>query len=742
MLKCKWEILMKILEKGEFSEFIKRQNLNKDSEDSLVDSTKKILTRTELLDGKDSANCQLVVGEVQSGKTLSFTSLIALAHDNGFPLVIVLAGTKNQLLSQTRDRLIKDLKADGDGGANPWHMTPKLTRAKRKENIKELQRTLEIWVEPDAPTVFKPTVVITCLKNRESLDEIGHVIANLDKNFNINNFPVLIVDDEGDQAGLNLKWRDDEESPIYAAINRLRGALRKHSYVMYTATPQGPLLIGIQDALSPKFVTVLTSGSDYLGGKDLFSDQSTFVKYIPNLETSQILDSKPGAPVPKSLKQSLAFFLLALYVAQKRALPKPISMLIHPSARIDMHLAYEKWVENVLSSWESILRDTEELAYKHERDSYFVDAEKELRKTVSLNSDWNLDQVLREIRWWIKKVKIKVVNSKGQQIKPEEWKSNAGWIVIGGNNLERGFTIENLAVTFMPRSTGGGNVDVIQQRGRFFGYKRKYFDLLRGWFFVDKAQAYFDYIAHENSIRTQLKLVDQNNEHLSKWRRRFLLDPAYRPVRSEVIALDVVHRRVSTFRQHMLYDPALGVVRDQFLTQIYSKLSELLPMPNDTRKNSKHYYSSIKLDEAMELLADWPMASENRAELDDIVWALQHSIDEQLLTDAKVVLMDWDPKSKKQKIRERNLLSPRPNPKLPPENQLINNLFQGEGGKSADNYVGDSKMRFEESLTIQVHVVRPLYVGSKKPEVVALGLLVPPNLTGFVAEVPRRKGTF
>jgi len=209
-----------------------------------------------------------------------------------------------------------------------------------------------------------------------------------------------------------------------------------------------------------------------------------------------------------------------------------------------------------------------------------------------------------------------------------------------------------------------------------------------------------------------------------------------------VIALDVVHRRVSTFRQHMLYDPALGVVRDQFLTQIYSKLSELLPMPNDTRKNSKHYYSSIKLDEAMELLADWPMAGENRAELDDIVWALQHSIDEQLLTDAKVVLMDWDPKSKKQKIRERNLLSPRPNPKLPPENQLINNLFQGEGGKSADNYVGDSKMRFEESLTIQVHVVRPLYVGSKKPEVVALGLLVPPNLTGFVAEVPRRRGTF
>lgn len=733
---------MKILEKGEFTEFIKRQNLNKDSEERLIKSTTKILIRTELLDGKDSANCQLVVGEVQSGKTLSFTSLIALAHDNGFPLVIVLAGTKNQLLSQTRDRLIRDLKADGDGGANPWYMAPKLTRANRKENIKELQKKLEIWVEPDAPKVFKPTVVITCLKNRESLDEIGHVISGLNNNFKINNFPVLIVDDEGDQAGLNLKWRDDEESPIYAAINRLRAALQKHSYVMYTATPQGPLLIGIQDALSPKFVTVLTSGPDYLGGKDLFNEQSTFVKYIPNLETSQITDSKSGAPVPKSLKQSLAFFLLALYVAQKRALPKPISMLVHPSVRIDMHLAYEKWVENVLSSWESILRDSNERAYKHERDTFFVDAEKELSKTVRLDSDWNLDEVLREIRWWIKKVQIKVVNSKGQQIKPEEWKSNAGWIVIGGNNLERGFTIENLAVTFMPRSVGGGNVDVIQQRGRFFGYKRKYLDLLRGWFFLEEAQAYFHYVAHESSIRSQLQLVDQNDEHLSKWRRRFLLDPAYRPVRTEVIALDIAHRRVSTFRQHMLYDPALAVARDPFLAQIYEKLLELNPMPNDTRKNSKHYYSSINLEQALEILADWPMAGENRAELDDIIWALQHAIDERRLTNAKVVLMDWDRTNKKQKARERNLLNSRPNPKWPLESQLINNLFQGEGGEGASNYPGDDQMKFEDTLTIQVHLVRPLYLGTKKPEVVALGLLVPPNLNGFVAEVPRRRGSF
>lgn len=51
------------------------------------------------------------MGQVQSGKTMSFTALIALAHENGFPLVIVLAGTKNILLSQTTDRLRRDLRA-------------------------------------------------------------------------------------------------------------------------------------------------------------------------------------------------------------------------------------------------------------------------------------------------------------------------------------------------------------------------------------------------------------------------------------------------------------------------------------------------------------------------------------------------------------------------------------------------------------------------------------------------------
>ena len=52
----------------------------------------------------------LAFGYVQSGKTMSFTALTTLAADNGIDIIIFLAGTKNNLLDQTKDRLYKDLE--------------------------------------------------------------------------------------------------------------------------------------------------------------------------------------------------------------------------------------------------------------------------------------------------------------------------------------------------------------------------------------------------------------------------------------------------------------------------------------------------------------------------------------------------------------------------------------------------------------------------------------------------------
>lgn len=62
----------------------------------------------------------LVVGYVQSGKTLSFTTVIALARDNQMPMVIVVAGTSENLFNQTIERLLEDLQVNAFDGPPRW----------------------------------------------------------------------------------------------------------------------------------------------------------------------------------------------------------------------------------------------------------------------------------------------------------------------------------------------------------------------------------------------------------------------------------------------------------------------------------------------------------------------------------------------------------------------------------------------------------------------------------------------
>src|SRR5438128_781350 len=60
----------------------------------------------------------IAIGYVQSGKTMSFTTLTALAVENGFRIVIYFAGIKLNLLEQTTKRLKKDLLTETENARN------------------------------------------------------------------------------------------------------------------------------------------------------------------------------------------------------------------------------------------------------------------------------------------------------------------------------------------------------------------------------------------------------------------------------------------------------------------------------------------------------------------------------------------------------------------------------------------------------------------------------------------------
>ena len=84
----------------------------------------------------DGQRTGLVVGYVQSGKTLSFTTVIALARDNDIPIVIVVAGTSVPLFDVEPDRsgngfakrLRSNVPARGEPACGAFHAHAELRK--------------------------------------------------------------------------------------------------------------------------------------------------------------------------------------------------------------------------------------------------------------------------------------------------------------------------------------------------------------------------------------------------------------------------------------------------------------------------------------------------------------------------------------------------------------------------------------------------------------------------------------
>ena len=170
-------------------------------QENILSDSQKILSRCSNPSKSISRKSILVLGEVQSGKTMSFTGTIALARDNHFPLIIVLGGTKDNLLTQTKNRLEKDLGALGDGGANRWNVLFKPDASKAGDLVQKLQT----WDDPNLKLTFKQTTLLLTLKSVKSLSNTRELLEEVGKRVDLNKYPVLIIDDEADQASLNTK---------------------------------------------------------------------------------------------------------------------------------------------------------------------------------------------------------------------------------------------------------------------------------------------------------------------------------------------------------------------------------------------------------------------------------------------------------------------------------------------------------------------------------------------------------
>jgi len=227
----------------EVRELIKHLKFDRESSERIVSEAVGVLSKSIPPTAAPESTTGLVLGYVQSGKTLSFTTVAALARDNGYPLVVVITGVGTNLLGQSTKRLEDDLQLQTN---RKW----RLFQNPKPDERQSIADVLADWRDPRLPDQRRQTVLITVLKNTTHLRKLIAVLLELD----LQTLPTLVIDDEADQAGLNTRVVQGGQSTTYQRLVALRQCLPHHTYLQYTATPQAPLLINLIDVLSPRFV--------------------------------------------------------------------------------------------------------------------------------------------------------------------------------------------------------------------------------------------------------------------------------------------------------------------------------------------------------------------------------------------------------------------------------------------------------------------------------------------------------
>lgn len=484
----------------------------------------------------------LVLGYVQSGKTANFSALIAKAADLGYKLVVVLSGIHNSLRAQTQARLNRELGVTAQGVGLP--------------------RVGEQWVAVSTadyngdfhPGTFDAAVlqgnerVVMVVKKNASV--LNRLVNWMDERVPAD-LPVLVIDDEADQASINtggnrpsledfdLSERDrgavpeEEEldpSRINALIRGLLNTFRRVSYVGYTATPFANVLIDpaaidrvhAHDLYPRDFILSLPRPAGYVGAQELFGrealageddsiDGLNVVCTVPDWEVGSLVPADKKAretwepAITDSLRKALLDFLLASAGKVHRLGDGISSMLIHTTQRIAQQNALGHAVGEHLATIRQGWRYDrpsirEEL--RHRWDNEFRPV------TVEMNAanDAAFESIEDELSSVIQDVRVLVLNSSSTDLLDYDTDPTMKVVLIGGNRLSRGLTLEQLVVSFYVREAS--NYDTLLQMGRWFGYRVAYADLTRLWTTQELYMRFRHLALVEEELRRQIAVYE------------------------------------------------------------------------------------------------------------------------------------------------------------------------------------------------------------------------------------------
>lgn len=446
----------------------------------------------------------LVVGHVQSGKTANYAAVSAKATDAGYRMTIVLSGMHNNLRKQTQQRLTNDVTDES------WFA---LTDEENDFSGAHQGSSLLLSRTPSLAVVKKNMHRLRWL--RDFLREIKMETRR--------GCPILLIDDEADQATPNTGKVDDEPSRINQLIREIWAEVPTGSYVGYTATPFANVFIDPDDdtELYPSdFILALSPGDGYFGAEKVFGrfnpddaesgdDGLDMVRSVPeaDAEILQPPSDKESRGVfdpdlPHSLEEAVRWFCLSVAVRALRGQGhRHTSMLVHTTHYVQPHFATQAKIQDFLGELLDESASGSQTKFRAVWDN-------EVDRTgvgEDFNTVWSrMDDVLPSI------VVVADNGASDDRLDYDVYDENGDLvpqyvIAVGGGTLSRGLTLEGLVVSYFIRTST--TYDTLLQMGRWFGYRFGYEDLARVWM-PDDLRDEFRFLAQvEHELREEIEIL-------------------------------------------------------------------------------------------------------------------------------------------------------------------------------------------------------------------------------------------
>ena len=487
----------------------------------------------------------LVVGDVQSGKTASYAALICKAADAGYRMVILLTGILENVRRQTQERLdaafvgldsrdrlaperVQRMTRVGVGRLDGQRFGIVFT-SRERDFRKNAAQALNISLA----SVSEPVLVVT-KKNKAVLQRLADWLRsrNADADGRID-VPLLLIDDEADNASINTRQDVADTTAINKAIRDLLAVFSRSSYVGFTATPFANIFIDptssddmLGDDLFPRdFIHVLEPPTNYVGMSSIFpavepdetegATHSRILRSIDDEDAWLPAAHKKDAVVgdlPPSLVKAIRCYHLATAIRDLRARQGADgrgggihrSMLVNVSRFTD--------VQNSVAGIIAAQIDETRRAVRLHGGLAPAQAAAQSPEIAALEGVFAAEfddcglawpEVLGALHEAISPIVVRAVNQStgaasldyGQITEPPGLRV----IAVGGNSLSRGLTLEGLSTSYFLRNAKA--YDTLLQMGRWFGYRDGYGDLCRLWV-TPEAEGWYRHVAEAT---TELK---------------------------------------------------------------------------------------------------------------------------------------------------------------------------------------------------------------------------------------------